>query len=57
MVKGEKWFKYFEEKVTNKKTPVCQGDNLRENIKDSFCQLISHKLKRLLLHLGLIKYI
>lgn len=52
MVKGEKWFKYFEEKVTNKKTPVCQGDiyNLRENIKDSFCQLISHKLKRLLLH-------
>ena len=49
--------KYFEEKVTNKKTPVCHGDNLRENIKDSFCQLISHKLKRLLLHLGLIKYI
>lgn len=46
MFKGGKWFKYFEEKVTNKKTPICQGDNLRENIQDSFCKHISHKLKR-----------
>ena len=30
MVKGDKWFKYFEKKVTNKKTPVCQGDKIVE---------------------------